>query len=300
MKPARLRAGLILGGAMAVLAPAVTADENMFGYVSGAETLPKGANEIYGRATYRHDKGIGHYEAWDVEAEYERGLTSRLTGTVAVQGQAIDTQDIRINAYIPADESYGLRPSGVEGKLKYMFLSPAKDVVGLAARVSLEHSWLDPHSGQDKQTTSLTTEMMLQKYFLDDQLIAVFNAGIESTFAKREEISGLPPDFEWPDNPEMEIEFTTGGGLMYRVAPGWFLGAETFYQEEWETSVGQERWSWHAGPSLHYASEKWWTTFTWMPQIRGGGETYPGQTDTDLHLIEKTKEEFRIQVGFNF
>jgi hypothetical protein len=72
------------------------------------------------------------------------------------------------------------------------------------------------------------------------------------------------------------------------------------YEAEHETEVGRERWSIFAGPSIHYGGKKWWATLSWMPQIRGGGETYAGQTDMNLHLVEKTKQEVRFKVGFNF
>ncbi len=64
--------------------------------------------------------------------------------------------------------------------------------------------------------------------------------------------------------------------------------------------MGLERWSVFAGPSLHYGSEKWWGTLTYFRQLRGGGEQYAGQTETDLHLIEKTRNEIRLKVGYNF
>jgi hypothetical protein len=294
------RIGLLAGLMMAGAALPALADENLLGYLSGAETLPAGAKEAYLWVTQRQDKGVGSYRATDVEAEYEYGITSRLTGALALKGQSIHTRGILIDGYVPGDASYGLRASGIEAKLKYMFLSPALDAVGLAGRVGLEYSWLDPHSGQDKHKVSATTDLLLQKFFLDDQLVAVANLGMESTYARREPIDNLPAGFEWSTDPEMEIELKTGVGLAYRFAPRWFVGAETFYETEFETEVGQERWSWHAGPSLHYADRGWWATLTWMPQLRGGGETYPGQTDTDLHLIEKTKQEIRIKFGYNF
>jgi len=294
------RIGLLAGLIMAVAAVPAFADENLLGYLTGAETLPEGAKEAYLWVTQRNDKGVGSYRATDVEAEYEYGITGRLTGTLALKGQSIHTSGILIDGYIPGDLSYGLRASGIEAKLKYMFLSPALDPVGLAGRVGLEYSWLDPHSGQDKRKVSATTDLLLQKFFLDDQLVAVANLGMESTYARREPIDNLPPGFEWSTDPEMEIEIRAGVGLAYRFAPRWFVGVETFYETEFETEVGQERWSWHAGPSLHYADRAWWATLTWMPQLRGGGETYPGQTDTDLHLIEKTKQELRVKVGYNF
>lgn len=289
-----LLAGLMMAGA------AVPALAGELGYLSGAETLPAGAKEAYLTVTQRQDKGVGSYRATDAEAEYEYGITSRLTGVLALKGQSIHTRGILIDGYVPGDASYGLRASGIEAKLKYMFLSPALDPVGLAGRVGLEYSWLDPHSGQDKRKVSATTDLLLQKFFLDDQLVTVANLGMESTYARREPIDNLPTGFEWSTDPEMEIELKAGVGLAYRFAPRWFVGVETFYETEFETEVGQERWSWHAGPSLHYADRAWWATLTWMPQLRGGGLTYPGQTDTDLHLIEKTKQEMRLKVGYNF
>jgi len=294
------RIGLLAGLMMAGAAVPALADENLLGYLSGVETLPEGAKEVYLWVTQREDKGVGTYRATDVEAEYEYGITARLTGALALKGQSIYTRGILIDGYVPGDMSYSLRASGIEAKLKYMFLSPALDPVGLAGRVGLEYSWLDPHSGQDKRKVSATTDLLLQKFFLDDQLVAVANLGMESTYARREPIDNLPVSFEWSTDPEMEIELKAGVGLAYRFAPRWFVGVETFYETEFETEVGQERWSWHAGPSLHYADRAWWATLTWMPQLRGGGVTYPGQTDTDLHLIEKTKQELRVKVGYNF
>ena len=295
-----IRIGLLAGLMMAGAAVPALADENLLGYLSGAETLPAGAKEAYLWVTQRQDKGVGSYRATDVEAEYEYGITARLTGALALKGQSIHTRGILIDGYVPGDMSYGLRASGIEAQLKYMFLSPALDPVGLAGRIGFEYSWLDPHSGQDKRKASVTTDLLLQKFLLDDQLVAVANLGMESTYARRAPIDNLPAGFEWSTDPEMEIELKAGVGLAYRFAPRWFVGVETFYETEFETEVGQERWSWHAGPSLHYADRAWWATLTWMPQLRGGGETYPGQTDTDLHLIEKTKQEMRIKVGYNF
>ena len=51
---------------------------------------------------------------------------------------------------------------------------------------------------------------------------------------------------------------------------------------------------------LHNESEKWRATLTWFPQIRAGGETYPGQTNNHLHPVEKTKHETRLKFGVNF
>ncbi len=135
---------------------------------------------------------------------------------------------------------------------------------------------------------------------MEGQLIWTGNLEMESTYAVRGEIDNLPENFDWPTKPEMEIEWKLSTGASYRFAPNWFLGVETLYETEFETEVGQERWSLFAGPTLHYASSEWWTTLTWFSQLRGGGEQYEGQPDTDLHLIEKTKNEVRLKVGWEF
>lgn len=286
----------VLGMAGAMMA---RGDEQTFGYLKGSETLPRGESEIVQWLTRRTDKGVGSYEAWDSKTEFEYGLTDRLTASAYFKMQAIETRDIRLDAYIPKDEEYGFRPSGVEGALKYNFLSPVKDPVGLATYLSLDYSWLDPHSGQDKDTLSLELEFLFHKYFLDGQLIWVLNTGLESTYADRDPVNNLPEGFEWPTDPEMELEWKLGSGISYRFAPRWFIGAEAIYETEFETEVGQERWSVFAGPTLHYASSRWWATLTWFPQVEGG-KFYEDQKDRDLHLIEKTEQEVRLKIGVTF
>lgn len=276
------------------------ADENLFGYLRGAETLPKGHWEIYQFLTSRSDKGAGTYQAYDSKTEIEYAVTDRFSTGFALKAQAIQIDNLLIDAYIPKNINSGVQLSGIEGLIKYNFLSAAKDDIGLSMYTSLDYSWLDTHSGQEKDSTSFETMLLVQKYFLEGELIWLGNFGIESTYAHRRQVSDLPPDFEWPNHPEMEIELKAGTGLTYRFVPKWFIGGEVFYESEYETEVGQERWSTFAGPTLHYGSERWWSTFTYFKQLQGGGPPYPGQEDTKLHLIEKTKQEVRLKVGYNF
>lgn len=278
------------------------ADEALFGYLRGAETLPKGATEVVQHLTRRWDKGAGSYTAYDSKTELEHGFTDRFTGAAYILGQSVNTQGLLIDGYIPADANTGPKFSGVELSAKYNFLSPAKDDFGLSIYVSGTYASLDPHSGQKKDKYMVETWLLAQKNFLDDQLIWVGNLGLESTYAVRLPIEGMTlTQDQWPTTPEMELGILAGTGLSYRVAPNWYVGAEALYDSEYETEVGRERWSLQAGPNVHYGAKNWWFTATWLPQLKGGGfETYPGQTDTNLHLIEKTKQEVRLKVGFNF
>lgn len=284
-----------------LLSPALAqADENLFGYVRGAEVIPKGGWELYNTTTLRNDKGAGSYRAFDNVVEVEYGVSDRFNVSGGLQLLSVDTHDLSFDGYLPGNKDLGLRPSGVELTGKYNFLRPAADGIGLSARFGFDYSWIDKHSGEDKDTVSVEFDLIAQKYFMDGQMIWVGNLGLEATYADRAEISDLPPGFDWPTDPEMELELKAGTGLSYRFAPNWFIGVEALYETEFETEVGQERWSVFAGPTLHYGSSKWWATLTYLPQIRGGGEQYAGQTDTDLHLIEKTKQETRLKIGFNF
>ena len=294
------RKNLLVVGALLAATLSAQADENLFGTLKGAETLPEGAVGFIQHFNQRSDKGLGSYNALDSKTELEYGITNRLTGAVYLLGQSIQTNGLLIDGYLPKDESYGLRASGVEGALKYNFLSPAKDDFGLAGYLSAGYSWLDPHSGQKKDKFAVETKLLAQKYFLDGELVWLGNLGMEATMAKRGALDNLPEDFDWPTHPEMEIGFSAGTGLSYRFAPNWFVSGEIMYEAEHETEVGRERWSIHAGPSIHYGGKKWWATLSWLPQLRGGGETYTGQTDLNLHLVEKTKQEVRLKVGFNF
>jgi opacity protein-like surface antigen len=275
------------------------ADENLLGYVKGAETLPENSWEGYTTITNRSDKSQGHYNAWDAQLELEYGVTHRFTVSSALLGRSVDTRGLLVDGYLPKDEDTGFKFSGVEVSGKYNFLSPALDDFGLSGYWSLEYNTIDAHSGQDKDTLSFSSILIGQKYFLEGQLIWAGNAGVEATYAKRDDIDGLPDNFEWSTDAETEIELGVGTGLSYRFAPNWFVGAEILYETEYETEVGQERYSIFGGPSLHYGGPKWWVTLTWLPQLTGGGENFEGQ-DPDYHLIEKTEQEYRLKVGYNF
>jgi hypothetical protein len=181
----------------------------------------------------------------------------------------------------------------------YNFLKPAMDGIGLSTFNGFGYRWVDPHSGQDKNTLSFESRLLLQRYFMEGQLILNGDFGFEGSWSERGAISGLNPAVEWSTDTEVELELQAGVGLSYRFAPNWYASLEAQYETEFETEVGQERWSLFMGPSVHYADKNFWATLAWFPQLVGGGEKYPGQ-DKDLHLIEKTAQEIRLKVGFNF
>lgn len=275
------------------------AGEDMLGYIKGAETLPEKGIEFYQIFTLRNDKGAGKYNAYDIKTELEYGVSNSLSASVALIAQKINRSGLVVGGYLPEQKNSSLNLSGAEVELKYNIMSPAKDDFGLSTNFSIDHNWKDNHSGLAKKTTSFGLDLLMQKFYLEGELIWFGNIGTESTYADRGSLENPPEDFEWSTSPEVELELKFGTGLSYRFVPKWYIGAEVLYETEFETDVGQERWSYFAGPSIHYGSSNWWATLTWLPQISGGGEAYDGQ-DEDYHLIEKTKQEFKLKLGFNF
>ena len=289
----------LLGGAASLaLATPAQADENLFGYVASAEVLPKGSTEVYVFNTLRSGKGQGTYRAIDSEIEAEYGVTDRIQLSAAARFLTIKADGLTIDGYLPLPIDKGPRFSGLELSGKFNVLSPALDDFGLALIATAEWNRLDPHSGQDKTEYEAHFTLAGQKYFRQGQVVWATNLSLKAGYEDRAPIVGLPPDFDWPIDPEMEIELSASTGLTYRVAPNWFIGGEAEWAAEYETEVGNERWSLFAGPTIHYGGKQVWATLTWFPQIDGGGETYPGQT-SGLHLIEKTKNEFRLKLGLN-
>lgn len=299
LRPLGVR-GLLVASVFTIAAGAACADENLFGYVRGAETLPKGSAEVYQWFTQRSDKGSGSYRALDSKTEIEYGVTDRFQVSAELNALAVRTSGLLIDGYIPGDYRKGLRLSGVEIGAKYNFLSPAKDDFGLSGTIGVGWGRLDPHSGRAKRELEFEVGLQAQKYFMEGQLVWVGNLNLAAAREKRGPIEGLPPDFDWPTTPENELTLKVGTGVSYRFAPGWSAGIEALRESEYETEVGLERWSLFAGPSLHWAGRDWWATVTYFRQLRGGGEKYADQTADRLHLIEKTKNEVRLKVGYNF
>ena len=283
-------AGLLLASTLSTFLATAQADENLFGYTYGAETLPQGASEAYMWLTHRSNKGQGSYTADDLKFEVEHGFTDRAQGSVYLN---FEHHNIAGSAPIENGEPEypdrnSTRFSGVQASFKYNLLSPFKDPIGLAIYIEPGYSRVHKVSGRPQNEKSLEFKLIAQKNFLDDQLVWAFN---------------LTPELEWrryTDVPvserELELEATTG--ISYRFAPKWFAGLEGRYHSEYTNMTYREHWALFAGPTLHYGDEKWWATLTWLPQIKGW-PTDPARSST-LHLDEHERNEIRLKIGYNF
>jgi hypothetical protein len=273
------------------------ADENLFGYSYGTETLPKGGVELYSWTTWRTDKGEGTYDALDLRQEIEYGVTDHFQASLYLSqryhyihnSQPIEIEDGVEEREYPNRNEFAF--DGVQTEFKYSFLSPYVDPLGFALYAEPGWSRISKESGKHEDALSLEVKALFQKNFLEDNLIAVLN---------------VSPEYEWArgkgiDHWENELELEVTGGLTYRLASRWYGGVETRYTSEYPNFPDEshrEFWGMFVGPVVHYATQRWWATVTALPQVYG--EPHDGDRSHTLHLDDLEAFELRIKLGFNF
>jgi hypothetical protein len=264
-----------------VVALETRAEENLFGYTYGAETLPKGSSEIYQWITRRSGKGRGTYTAYDLKTEFEHGFTDHFQASVYLNFERFDIQGVGTPFQ---NLKRGLDWQGAQTAFKWNLRSPYQDGLGVA--VYLEPGYARYHSvtGIRQDEIELETKLILQKDFYEGLLQWAFNLTPEIEF----EHEGA----EW--EPEFILEASTG--LAYRFAPKWFGGLEARYHSEYPEFHAREHYAIFLGPTIHYGAKDWWFTFTYLPQIVGR----PAESGRKIHLEEHEKNEFRLKIGYNF
>ena len=268
----------------ASVAPA-HADENIFAYSYGSETLPKGGNEMYVWVTDRRGKSGGDYNAQDYEFEFEHGFADNFQGSVYLTFQSNHIDGLEPDL---EDISRDFSWNGAKAALKWSVSSPYKDGLGVALYLEPGFSRYSGKSGERETKLFLETKLLLQKNFMNDKLVWVGNVTAEQEFENEE-------GDEW----ESELEFELSSGLAYNVAPGWHLGAEGRYTSAYENfpnEVHRDDYAIFFGPTVHYAAKKWWATVSYQPQITGG----PSVGSGDRNLADYEKREIRLKLGYNF
>ena len=271
---------------------AARADENFFGYTYGAETLPKGKWEAYSWTTARLGKGQGQYAGFDFQQEIEYGITDRLQMSLYFTERYHSYSGGAVEEDGAARRLHRFAYDGNQLEFKYNLLSPFKDAIGLALYVEPRYSLIEKGPGDKVLEWEIETKAILQKNFLDDQLITALNITTEFAWNRPRPSGGQGFDTE------LVAEVT--GGISYRVAPRWFAGVEARYETAFPNMNlhDQESWAFFAGPALHYGGERWWATLTWLPQITGDA---PGsERSARLDLEHHERQEIRLKFGYDF
>ena len=280
----------LLAGTFA--ATAAQADERYFGYVYSAEAMPKGETEAELWVTDRRGKESGHFDAQDYRFELEHGFTDRLTvaGYANFAGHHIRGLEPDFDN---TDRGFAFR--GLSAEFKYNVLSPYKDGIGLT--LYAEPGWSRIQGGGERGTEyELEFKAIVQKNFMDDRLVWATNFTFEPEWEKEVEIDALTGEVEKEWEKELKLEVSTG--FSYRVAPGWFVGAEARYASvypDWTNGLHRETYAVSAGPAVHYAGKKWWATLSYLPQLFGKPSPNGSRA-----LDDYEKREIRVILGLDF
>jgi hypothetical protein len=263
------------------------ADEHLFGWVLGAETLPAKQAEAYEFLTLRTGKSEGTYLGWDSETEVEYGFTDQFQASLSLENHYFYNKGVN-GSRDALDNTNGFRFGGVALAGKYRVLSPFKDPIGFAIRLEGGYLAHDEVDGLKQTEGYVAPQVILQKNFLDDTLVFDVNGGTEFAWGKR-------PAEQYP----RELAFTGGAGVSYRFAPNWYFGVESHIRSEYPMfHFGNfEHVVMFAGPSLHYGTQRWWVTLSYGYQVYGSGIDEPADGKT---FAEEVRNEFRLKVGFNF
>lgn len=302
LKAIRLSALASLSACGLLLSQAATADEKLWLYASGADTMPAGAQEIEVTDIIRLDKDSGDYTFHDIRLEYERGITDKLSvgAEILIFKHDYSVDDPDLNPMFETQGGLGERfkdtqYGGFELSAKYNILSAYKDVIGLSVGAGYEHRERYRLDGSDINQDSFTAKLFLQKDFLEDTLITVLN--IKTEFERRKAGGVL----------EEEIALDVAAGVSYRIAPNWYIGLEARHQSDYlnpqdsneagnspdfdakgftadlkrssfdlsDFRIGsRHQYGNYFGPTVHYGAKEWWVNVGVLYQISGGGSKY--------------------------
>lgn len=270
------------------LPTAAHADESLWLYTKGAETLPKGDTEAKIAVISRRGKAQSDYVFNDIRLEVEHGVTDRLTlyGELVIFNHDYSTRNPDLQPLFDTQGGAGGRfkktsIAGFDVGAKYNILSPYKDPIGFAVSVEYDRRTKYRIDGADIDQNEFDLTLHFQKNFLNNQLVLAFS-----------------PKIEWEDRKspgviEKEIALDISAGVSYRVAPRLYIGGEFRHQSDYlsplDTTTGQydpnlrpSKFPFsfgsqyqngnYLGPTVHYATQKWWGTAGVLWQISGGGK----------------------------
>lgn len=301
----------VLATISALALPTVAhADESLWIYTKGAETLPKGATEVKAAVISKRGKAQSNYVFNEVKLEVEHGFTDRLTGyaELVIYDHNYSTTNPDLQPLFDTQGGAGGRFNktqigGIDLGVKYNILSPYKDPIGLAVSVEWDHRFKYRIDGAKINQDEVDLTLHLQKNLFNDQLILAFS-----------------PKIEWehrlsPGIIEKEMALDISAGASYRAAPNLYIGGEFRHQsdylspydtvaQEYDPNLSPSKFPFkfgsqyqngnYLGPTVHYANKKWWATAGALWQISGGGKFAINQGGLNVDEHEK------VHIGLTF
>ena len=239
------------------------AGESLFARTYTVETVPEGHFELEQIVRNRRGRSFGAYSAYDFSTEAEYGINDAFQvsaylnlGKMNADG-APDDDDVNGSTGFTRHNAFF---QSVSFEFVYRLASPVTDPVGIALYFEPEFNFYDLHNGL-KYNRSMWTEykLLLQKDFLNDQLIVAYNLGLEIEFIR----------FQGQDAWSGELDWNNSIAATYRIANNFYLGLEARNHNELGDFEIHEHSAYWIGPTLHYGGPQWWATLGVLRQVYG-------------------------------
>ncbi len=277
------------------------AGESLFQRAYTTETVPEGHYEIEQLVRNRTQRAYGEYSALDLRSEVEYGVTDKFQLAFYLNWEYLHAKNSPDDNYTPGDTPAGFNFDGlfvqsIAAELIYRVLSPITDPVGLAFYYEPTLMNTDLHNGQ-YVVNGLENEfrVLVQKNYLDDQLILVYNFGIEMEYFR----------YAGNDSPfQGELDWNNELGGTYRFAPNWYGGLEARNHNEFGNFWHHDHCLVWVGPVIHYGGAKFWATFGVLRQIYGNpsgldsNNSDQGPPGFFLHSHEMTETTLKVGMPF--
>ena len=260
--------------AAVLLASSAGADNKLFTYTYEPETEPKGDWEIEQSITSRliRNSAVGqkNYQRWQFRTELEHGFTERYTAGLYLNHNFERFTDSATG--ITAGEN---RWGGISFENRYLVVDPRDNPVGITL-------YLEPtYDGKNAE---------LEQKIIIGQRHSDWKWAVNLSHAT-----------EWADHfRETEGELELSGGLAYQLAKHWSLGLEVRDHNELPEYKAWENTAVFLGPVVSYHRQKWWATFSVLPQIYVANFTGNPDGTSTLELEGHERLNLRLLVGFSF
>lgn len=249
---------------------AVYAGESLFGFLYTLDTQPKGTFEFEQRVDVTHGQQTGKYDLGWYRTELEYGLTDDIQIAGYINSYSVNAKNNYNNDEMcdgekrPCTAGFGVpssahdsdgykkfRIDGASLELIWRALNPVTYPVGVGV-------YIEPTFG--KIEDSLELRLMMQSNFLDDRLVLAMNVLYEPEKEKYDDAKIIR-------NSMLDLLY----GASYRFAPKWSAGIEGRLHTDHDGYFMKQhiQTAHFLGPTIHYASKKWWATAAWRYQLQG-------------------------------
>ncbi|MDR3606797.1 MAG: hypothetical protein P4M08_05370 [Oligoflexia bacterium] len=289
---------------LTLLSSPALAGEGLFSRVYTTETVPQGHFELEQTVRNRSGRAFGTFNATDLKSEFEYGITDNFQAAFYVNYGYIHASNAPDDNNPTGGDGPGLYDGfsrngfaldSVSAEFIYRVLSPISDPIGLAFYIEPEWDFHDIHNGaRTFDSTEMEYRILLQKNFLDDQLILAYNLVAEWEYFRYapgdEQFLG---EFDW--NNEL--------GATYRVAPNWYAGWEIRNHNEVGNFYSHDHSVFWTGPAIHYGGPKYWATLGVLRQFYGdptGVDSSGSYIGENLYLHSHERWEITAKMGIPF